>query len=264
MPCLLTGGTGDPARVPAAADRRCSAGVPSAVALDGVDVAIPEGGSLGIVGESGSGKSTLVRILLGLDRATSGTVTLPRPADRAGSAAADALVPARGADRPAGPAQLARPADDDRVGHPRAARVPRRARRPRRPDRRGARGGRARSGVADAVPARAVGRPAAARRHRPGHRPGARAARRRRAGQRARRVGAGADPRPAAPARRRVRADARARVPRPRRRQLPVRRRDGAARRGRGRAGSDRPGVRRTRARVHAGAARRRAPAAAA
>jgi ABC-type microcin C transport system duplicated ATPase subunit YejF len=45
------------------------------VALDGVDVAIPEGGSLGIVGESGSGKSTLVRILLGLDRATSGTVT---------------------------------------------------------------------------------------------------------------------------------------------------------------------------------------------
>jgi len=45
------------------------------VALDGVDVVIPEGGSLGIVGESGSGKSTLVRILLGLDRATSGSVT---------------------------------------------------------------------------------------------------------------------------------------------------------------------------------------------
>ena len=45
------------------------------VALDGVDVAVPEGGSLGIVGESGSGKSTLVRILLGLDRATSGTVS---------------------------------------------------------------------------------------------------------------------------------------------------------------------------------------------
>ena len=40
-----------------------------------VDVAVPEGASLGIVGESGSGKSTLVRILLGLDRATSGTVT---------------------------------------------------------------------------------------------------------------------------------------------------------------------------------------------
>ena len=43
-------------------------------ALGGVDVALEEGGSLGIVGESGSGKSTLVRILLGLDRATAGEV----------------------------------------------------------------------------------------------------------------------------------------------------------------------------------------------
>jgi ABC-type microcin C transport system duplicated ATPase subunit YejF len=44
-------------------------------ALDGVDVSLEEGSSLGIVGESGSGKSTLVRILLGLDHATAGTVT---------------------------------------------------------------------------------------------------------------------------------------------------------------------------------------------
>jgi ABC-type microcin C transport system duplicated ATPase subunit YejF len=44
-------------------------------ALDGVDVDLAERGTLGIVGESGSGKSTLVRILLGLDRATLGTVT---------------------------------------------------------------------------------------------------------------------------------------------------------------------------------------------
>jgi ABC-type microcin C transport system duplicated ATPase subunit YejF len=44
------------------------------VALDGVDVSLEEGASLGIVGESGSGKSTLVRILLGLDRATAGEV----------------------------------------------------------------------------------------------------------------------------------------------------------------------------------------------
>ncbi len=43
-------------------------------ALAGVDLELEEGGSLGIVGESGSGKSTLVRILLGLDRATAGTV----------------------------------------------------------------------------------------------------------------------------------------------------------------------------------------------
>jgi peptide/nickel transport system ATP-binding protein len=44
------------------------------LALDDVDVSLHEGDSLGIVGESGSGKSTLVRILLGLDRATTGEV----------------------------------------------------------------------------------------------------------------------------------------------------------------------------------------------
>ena len=43
-------------------------------ALDGVDVEVREGASLGIIGESGSGKSTLVRLLLGLDSPTSGTV----------------------------------------------------------------------------------------------------------------------------------------------------------------------------------------------
>jgi peptide/nickel transport system ATP-binding protein len=44
-------------------------------ALRGVDLELGERASLGVVGESGSGKSTLVRILLGLDRATEGTVT---------------------------------------------------------------------------------------------------------------------------------------------------------------------------------------------
>ena len=43
-------------------------------ALRGVDLQVEQGDSVGIVGESGSGKSTLVRILLGLDRATSGEV----------------------------------------------------------------------------------------------------------------------------------------------------------------------------------------------
>jgi len=44
-------------------------------ALAGVDLTVGAGDTLGIVGESGSGKSTLARILLGLDRATRGTVT---------------------------------------------------------------------------------------------------------------------------------------------------------------------------------------------
>ncbi len=45
-------------------------------ALEETDLDIVEGSSVGIIGESGSGKSTLVRLLLGLDRPTSGTVSL--------------------------------------------------------------------------------------------------------------------------------------------------------------------------------------------
>jgi ABC-type oligopeptide transport system ATPase subunit len=44
------------------------------VALDGVSLAIPEGGTVGIVGESGSGKSTLARLLLALEKPTAGAV----------------------------------------------------------------------------------------------------------------------------------------------------------------------------------------------
>ena len=43
-------------------------------ALDRVSLAIAPGERIGIVGESGSGKSTLARLLLGLDRPTSGSV----------------------------------------------------------------------------------------------------------------------------------------------------------------------------------------------
>ena len=43
-------------------------------ALDDADVDVREGSALGVFGESGSGKSTLIRLLLGLDIATSGTV----------------------------------------------------------------------------------------------------------------------------------------------------------------------------------------------
>lgn len=43
-------------------------------AVDGVDLMISEGSSLGLVGESGSGKSTLGRCLLGLLRPSGGTI----------------------------------------------------------------------------------------------------------------------------------------------------------------------------------------------
>ena len=45
-------------------------------ALDGVDLAIERGESVAIVGESGSGKSTLLHLVLGLARATAGSVRI--------------------------------------------------------------------------------------------------------------------------------------------------------------------------------------------
>lgn len=46
------------------------------VALDGIDLHVPRGAIHGIVGRSGAGKSTLIRCLTGLERPTSGTVTV--------------------------------------------------------------------------------------------------------------------------------------------------------------------------------------------
>lgn len=56
-------------------------------ALAPTDLDIVEGSSVGIIGESGSGKSTLVKLLLGLDRPTAGTVSIDgREVDAAASA----------------------------------------------------------------------------------------------------------------------------------------------------------------------------------
>jgi oligopeptide transport system ATP-binding protein len=45
------------------------------VAVDGVDLTVPAGGSLAIVGESGSGKTTVAKMIVGLTAPTAGTIT---------------------------------------------------------------------------------------------------------------------------------------------------------------------------------------------
>ncbi|WEV47332.1 dipeptide/oligopeptide/nickel ABC transporter ATP-binding protein [Bifidobacterium sp. ESL0690] len=61
-------------------------------ALDDVSVEVRSGECLALIGGSGSGKSTLTRILLGLDRPTSGTVTFEgEPVDGRKSAGYEAL-----------------------------------------------------------------------------------------------------------------------------------------------------------------------------
>ena len=55
--------------------------------LDDVDLSVLAGSAVGIIGESGSGKSTLVRLLLGLDTPTAGSVEVQgRPVHAGGSA----------------------------------------------------------------------------------------------------------------------------------------------------------------------------------
>jgi putative ABC transport system ATP-binding protein len=63
----------DPVVELTSATRRFSAGPP---ALDAVTLTVSEGEAVAVLGPSGSGKSTLLNLLAGLDRPTSGTVTV--------------------------------------------------------------------------------------------------------------------------------------------------------------------------------------------
>lgn len=67
--------------------RRLFAASDYSTALDAVDLVLEGGHALGVIGESGSGKSTLVRLLLGLDRPTAGSVHIDgRKVDASASA----------------------------------------------------------------------------------------------------------------------------------------------------------------------------------
>src|ERR1700759_2131976 len=68
--------------------REYVSGQGSVVAIDHVDLNVKPGEFLCIVGPSGCGKSTLLRILAGLDKQTSGTITV----DAAGWAVENAMV----------------------------------------------------------------------------------------------------------------------------------------------------------------------------
>jgi len=54
----------------------------STIALDGVDLSVPEGGVFGFLGPNGSGKTTTIRCLLGLVRASGGRTRLLGAAPR--------------------------------------------------------------------------------------------------------------------------------------------------------------------------------------
>src|SRR5688572_19736623 len=60
------------------------------VAVDNVDLCVPRGSAFGYLGPNGAGKTTLIRMLLGLTRASAGTMRLlgrPVPAERSAALA---------------------------------------------------------------------------------------------------------------------------------------------------------------------------------
>ena len=147
-----------------------------------------------------------------------------RGRDEAAQVRAAATAPRSAAHVP-GSVRVARPAHARRPDRSRAARRPghRVARGAERARGRAARGGRPPAPCRRALPARVLGRAAAAHRPRPGARPQPEADRRRRARVRARRLDPGSDPQPDARAAARAPADLHRHLPRPRGREVPGR-----------------------------------------
>src|SRR5205814_9667701 len=66
----------DPLVVVSHAKKIFTSGGGKVAALDDVSIEVGINESVGIVGESGSGKTTLARILVGLEQATAGSITI--------------------------------------------------------------------------------------------------------------------------------------------------------------------------------------------
>ncbi len=146
--------------------------VPAFRAVDGIDLEIFPGEVVGLVGESGSGKTTVGRAAVGLLPVAEGSLTVYGNdlADR--QPEEGARDPPRHRHRLPGPGVVAEPAFPDRPVHRRAdpALRSRQGRRARPPRRDAARPGRTAALVPQPLPARTLGRPAPARRHRSGAR----------------------------------------------------------------------------------------------